>query len=117
MLIKPPSNKGVPINPYPVDIYDHVFECVTINCKSTLTVEIALIKVPNRVPLWEKTDWAWLCPKCGEVQIARADLPESIPQTKHAKLRKRGGNNGTGKKRKRSPKKKDSGEPEVEDAT
>lgn len=109
MLVKPPSNRGVPINPYPVDIYDHVFECVTINCGKTFPVEIPLMRVPNKVSVWDKTDWVWRCPKCDEVQIARADLPESIPLTEYAELRKQGGKNGTGKKRKRSPKKKEKG--------
>ena len=116
MNIHLPKNKGIPINPFPIDDYDHVFECVTINCEFTLTVQIKLVRIPNKIALWERTDWAWRCPKCDVAQIARGGLPESIPLTEHAKLRTQGGENGAGqkKKRKRNPKKKEKDNDESE---
>ena len=107
MLINKPPNPlgGQLLNQFPVEHYDHVFECVMDDCNETLTVNIILPVVPNKISIYDKLDWAWRC-KCGVVQMARAQLPMSIPKTEYAELRKQGGDNGDKPKRKRKPKEK-----------
>ena len=115
MLINKPPQGGQLLSQYPVERYDHVFECVMDDCKEVLTVNIMLPVVPGKIAIFDKLDFAWRC-RCGVVQMARAQLPMSIPKTEYAELLKQGGDNGDKPKRKRKPKKKDGGKPEVKDA-
>ena len=86
--IQIPGNKGVPISPYPKEMYEQLFGCATINCDFTVS------------------DYVWRCPKCGQLQTTEQDLPRSIPLGS-MELKKPSVENGNGSiKRKRKPKKK-----------
>ncbi len=45
--IQIPGNKGVPISPYPKEMYEQLFGCATINCDFTLNFQIPMIVPPN----------------------------------------------------------------------
>ena len=104
--IQIPGNKGIPISPYPKEMYEQLFGCATINCDFTLNFQIPLMVPPNALVLFDKSDWIWRCPKCGQLQSTEQDLPRSIPLGS-MELKKPSVENGNGSiKRKRKPKKK-----------
>lgn len=107
MNIQLPKGKGVPLSPYPKEMYEQLFGCATLNCDFTLNFQIPMIVPPNAVVLFDKSDWVWRCPKCGCLQTTIQDLPRSVPLGK-MELKKQGGENGSSsKKRKPKPKKKE----------
>lgn len=111
MTIQIPGNKGVPLSPYPKEMYEQLFGCATLNCSFTLKFQIPMIVPPNALVLFNISDYVWRCPKCGVLQTTEQDLPRSTPLDS-MKLKVQGGDNGDSpKKRKRKPKKKkDDGE-------
>ena len=105
--IQIPGNQGKLISPYPKELYEQLFGCVTLNCDFTLNFQIPMAVPPNALVLFDKSDWIWRCPKCGVLQTTQQDLPRSVPLGK-MELKKQGGENGSSaKKRKRNPKKKE----------
>ncbi len=104
MTIQIPGNKGVPISPYPRELYEQLFGCVKKGCTFTLSFQIPLVVPPNALVLFNISDHIWRCPKCGVLQTTQQDLPRSIPLGK-MELKKQGMDNGSGqKKRKRKGK-------------
>ena len=108
-----PGNKGVPISPYPIEVYTQPFECITLNCGFILKTEAKIMIIPNNVSFQPLQKLLWACPKCKQVQTAEIVLPASKPMEPEATLVMQGGPNG-GIPRKRNPKKKKGAE-QVED--
>ena len=104
MGIHLPSNKGVPINPYPTKRFEQKAKCITLNCESIFRIEVLFVLKPGLDAMLQTSSYTICCSKCNEVQVVNIDAPvselvggfiELLPDR----------SNGTEKKRKRNPKK------------